>query len=177
MLQIHQRVQPPALITDWLELPFQLRQKSRLRVTLQSGKEAALFLERGQILRGGDLLKAETGEIIAVIAAEEPVLLVRAADHRTLTAAAYHLGNRHVPLQIGDDWLRLEQDHVLKDMLLGLGLTVTEEYAPFEPEAGAYGGGHRHGDVYSPADTLHNLRQPARIRLVLSENGSSDLKC
>lgn len=177
MLQIHQRVQAPATVTDWLELPFQLRQKSRLRVMLQSGKEAALFLERGLVLRGGDLLKAETGEIIAVIAAEEPVLLVRAADSRTLSAAAYHLGNRHVPLQIGDDWLRLEQDHVLKDMLLGLGLTVTEEYAPFEPEAGAYGGGHRHGDAHAHSDALHNLRPPARMRLVVPENGVANLKC
>lgn len=126
-----------------LVLPFELRRKSRLRARLESGAEVALMLERGSVLRGGDRLKL--GErVVLVVAADEPVLHVTAADARQLARAAYHLGNRHVPLQIGDGWLRLERDHVLEDMLVGLGVEVVHLDAPFEPEAGAYGGGHRH---------------------------------
>ncbi len=138
-------------------MPFDLRQKSRLRVKLTSGREAALFLTRGIILRGGDLLKSDDGLVVQVLAAQEPVYNVIAPTQRDLMCAAYHLGNRHVPLQIGDGWLRLEQDYVLKDMLIGLGMQVAETVAPFEPEAGAYGGGHRHGlDI----DAMSNLRPP-----------------
>lgn len=144
---------------DTLELPFDLRQKSRLRVKLASGQEAALFLTRGIILRGGDLLKSEDGKVIKIIAAQEPVYDVVAHTPQALMCAAYHLGNRHVPLQVGDGWLRLEQDYVLKEMLVGLGMQITEKNAPFEPEAGAYGGGHRHG---SDDDHIANLRPPKR---------------
>lgn len=129
---------------DTLVLPYVRRQKSRLRVMLESGIEAALFLERGSILRGGDRLKADDGRIVRVEAALEPVLYVTASSPLQLARAAYHLGNRHVPLQLGDGWLLLEQDHVLEEMLIGLGMTVFEKISPFEPEAGAYGGGHRH---------------------------------
>lgn len=145
MLSIHERLNAPALASDQLVLPFDLRQKSRLRVKLKSGLEAALMLDRGTILRGGDLLKANDGRVIQVVAADEPVLHVTAPTAQSLMCAAYHLGNRHVPLQVGDGWLRLEQDHVLNEMLVGLGMTTVEQLAPFEPEAGAYGGGHRHG--------------------------------
>jgi urease accessory protein len=99
---------------------FLLRQKSRLRVTTQSGLEAGLFLDRGIILRGGDLVQSVDGLVIQIIAAQEPVLRCDGkARPQALMCAAYHLGNRHVPLQVGDGWLRLEQDHVLKAMLLG----------------------------------------------------------
>ncbi|HSH72296.1 MAG TPA: urease accessory protein UreE [Methylophilaceae bacterium] len=145
-------------IDDSLELPFDLRQKSRLRVTLKSGLEAALMLDRGTILRGGDLLRAEDGTVVKIIAAEQPVHDVVADTQQALMCAAYHLGNRHVPLQVGDGWLRLEQDHVLKEMLLGLGMKVTEKNAPFEPEAGAYGGGHRHSHDDGPS-----IRPPLRV--------------
>ncbi|BCM26020.1 urease accessory protein UreE [Methyloradius palustris] len=146
MLNITQRLTGLHQIDDQLLLPFDLRQRSRLRVTLQSGLEAALMLDRGTILRGGDLLKAEDGRVVQIVAANEPVTRVTASNQQALMGAAYHLGNRHVPLQVGDGWLLLEQDHVLKDMLVGLGMTLTDEQAPFEPEAGAYGGGHRHHD-------------------------------
>ena len=149
LLDITKRLPPGREFSERLRLPFDLRQKSRLRVRLESGIEAALQLERGTILRGGDRLLSGDGRIVLVVAAEEPVLHVTAASAQQLMRAAYHLGNRHVPLQIGggqigDGWLRLEQDHVLKDMLLGLDMTVHEQLAPFEPEAGAYGGGHHH---------------------------------
>ena len=163
MLNITQRL--PAnnsdnLADDYLVLPFDLRQKSRLRVTLKSGVEAALMLDRGTILRGGDLLKAEDGKVVQIVAAEQPVTDVKAETQQALMCAAYHLGNRHVPLQVGDGWLRLEQDHVLKEMLIGLGMTTTDQLAPFEPEAGAYGGGHRHHD---DDDNLSRLPS-ARLR-------------
>jgi urease accessory protein len=157
MLNIIERIESPSHIDDYVALPFDQRKKSRLRVTLQSGDEASLMLERGSILRGGDCLRASNGIVVQVIAAKEPVMDVTANTPQQLARAAYHLGNRHVPLQVGDGWLRLEQDHVLKNMLLGLKVMVREQKAPFEPEAGAYGGGHRHHD-----DESHHLRPPAR---------------
>lgn len=160
MLNITERITSAEKIDDYCELPFDLRQKSRIRVTLKSGLEAALLLDRGIILRGGDLLKAENGHVIQMIAAPQAVMHVEAQTPQLLMCGAYHLGNRHVPLQVGNGWLRLEQDHVLKEMLLGLGLKVTEQQAPFEPEAGAYGGGHRHGHE----DDTVNIRQPARLK-------------
>jgi urease accessory protein len=132
-----------------LTLPFQLRNRSRLRTVLETGEEVGLILERGTVLRGGDLLLADDGRVVEVVAAHETVSTVRADDPWQLARASYHLGNRHVALQIGLGWLRYEHDHVLDDMVRGLGLCVTVEPAPFEPEAGAYGGhsllaGHPH---------------------------------
>ncbi len=124
---------------EHLVLPFELRQKSRLRTRLASGEEIGLFLARGTILRGGDCLQAEDGRIVLVVAADEATMRVTALLARDLNRAAYHLGNRHVPLQVGDGWLRLGADSVLGDMLEGLGVQVAMEYSPFEPEAGAYG--------------------------------------
>ena len=147
------------MVDERLPLPFDLRQKSRLRVSLESGLEAALMLDRGTILRGGDLLRADDGRVIQIVAAEQPVMFVTAATPQALMCAAYHLGNRHVPLQVGGGWLLLEQDHVLKDMLVGLGMTISERMAAFEPEAGAYGGGHRHHH-----DDGQLFRPPSRLR-------------
>ncbi|GFE87026.1 urease accessory protein UreE [Steroidobacter agaridevorans] len=126
-----------------LVLPFQLRNKSRLRTTLDTGEEVGLILERGSILRGGDLLLAEDGRVVEVVAEPETVSTVRASEPLALCRASYHLGNRHVALQIGPGWVRYQHDHVLDEMVRGLGLAVTIEEAPFEPEAGAYGG-HSH---------------------------------
>ena len=151
-------------IADKVAMSFDLRQKSRVRVTLQSGQEAALFMQRGTILRGGDLLQADNGAIIAVIAADQAVMKVTAPSSKALTRAAYHLGNRHVPLEIGDGWLKLETDSVLKDMLVGLGVSVTELQAPFEPESGAYaGGGHHHHHDHS---AHRNIRPLPRVQPV-----------
>jgi urease accessory protein len=145
MLMITERLPHGHEYQDRLILPYDRRQKSRMRVRLESGDEAGLSLERGGVLRGGDRLRADDGRIVLVEAAGEAVLRVTAADPIDLMRAAYHLGNRHVPLQIGPGWLRLGQDHVLEHMLEGLGVTIAEEIAPFDPEAGAYGlGGHHH---------------------------------
>ncbi len=139
----------PALV-----LPFDARSKSRLRATLETGEDVALFLPRGTVLRGGDGLVADDGGLIRVEAAPETVLLVTAATPLALTRAAYHLGNRHTPVEVGDGYLKLEYDPVLRDMLLRLDVDVAEALMPFEPEAGAYGGGHKHGHDATFAEDL-----------------------
>jgi urease accessory protein len=117
-----------------------------LRAHLESGIEVGLFLERGTILRDGDFLRTDEGLLVRVVAAPEQVYLVRCSSALQLTRAAYHLGNRHVPLEIEDGWLKLRRDAVLRDMLARLGAIVTDADLPFDPEAGAYGSGHTHGD-------------------------------
>lgn len=144
MLQITEILEQPEPAAATLTLPFQDRQRSRLRTQLDSGEEAGVMLPRGQVLRGGDCVRASDGRVIEIRAAEETVSTVRCNDLQMLARAAYHLGNRHVPLQVGPGWLRYRRDHVLDDMIRQLGLEVVCEPAPFEPEAGAYGGGHHH---------------------------------
>lgn len=146
MIEIHKKLahQHGIKSDDSVALSYDLRQKSRIRVTLSSGDEAAIFMPRGTILRGGDQLEAEDGRIIEVIAAEQDIMKVTADSATALMRAAYHLGNRHVPLQIGDGWLQFETDNVLGDMLLGLGVKVEKIASAFEPESGAYGGHSHH---------------------------------
>jgi len=145
MLQLDTLYDGPEPATDSLQLDFSARSKTRQRVRLGSGEEAALMLERGTILRGGQTLKASDGRIVAIIAAPEALLEARCQGPLALARAAYHLGNRHVSVEIGDGWLRIQADHVLEHMLLGLGATVRALHAPFEPESGAYAhGGHPH---------------------------------
>ncbi|HSF48225.1 MAG TPA: urease accessory protein UreE [Burkholderiales bacterium] len=138
MLIVRKRSKTTRPTDERLVLPFELRQKSRLRAALASGQEVGLFLEPGELLRGGDRLESEDGRIIEVVAQPEQVMQISAESPTELCRIAYHLGNRHVALQIGDGWLRITRDDVLKKMAEGLGAKVTEELAPFEPEAGAY---------------------------------------
>jgi urease accessory protein len=135
-----------------LVLPFDLRCKSRFRATLTNGAEAALFLPRGSVLCDGDLLEAEDGTLVRVQSASENILLVTAETPCALMRAAYHLGNRHTPVELGENFLKLEVDPVLREMLVQLGVTVREATSPFQPEGGAYGGGHRHGHDESFAE-------------------------
>ncbi|MFL9865291.1 urease accessory protein UreE [Paraburkholderia fungorum] len=128
-----------------LTLAFDDRRKSRLAATLDNGEEVALLLPRGTVLRDGDVLVADDGGLVRVVAASEAVLVVRAKDALTLTRAAYHLGNRHTPVEVGADYLKLEYDPVLADMLKRIGASVDQVSMPFQPESGAYGGGHKHG--------------------------------
>jgi urease accessory protein len=129
-----------------LELPFEARQKSRFKAKLASGEEVGVMLPRGEILRGGDLVTASDGRVIEVVSQEESILHVQCATPSALAKIAYHLGNRHVAVEVGEGYLRLADDHVLERMVEGLGAKVTRLTAPFEPEAGAYGGvGHEHG--------------------------------
>lgn len=157
MLILAQRSTAPA--TDSVALAYDDRKRSRLKVTLASGREAGIFLERGEQLQGGDKLAAEDGGTVVEILAAPEKLIEAVADTPLLFArAAYHLGNRHVPVQIvsteNGGKLRFQTDHVLAEMVRGLGCAAGETSAPFQPEAGAYGGGHRHGDD-APAD-LHD---------------------
>jgi len=131
---------PAATVT----LTYDQRCKSRQRLKLDDGSEAALLLERGTVLADGDLLAADDGVVIAVKAAPETLSAVRTGDPLVLARAAYHLGNRHVPLQITPGDLRYQHDHVLDDLVVALGLTVEVVKAPFQPEGGAYGRGHTH---------------------------------
>jgi urease accessory protein len=152
MLEIRNKIGPEARQLEpkgRLELPFDARQKSRLRTHLASGEEAALALPRGEVLRGGDLVVASDGRVVQVIAAAERLLHVECASATELARCAYHLGNRHVPVEVGEGFLRLAEDHVLEKMLAGLGAKLSHITAPFEPEAGAYranaaGGHHDH---------------------------------
>lgn len=152
MLEIKSKLKIPRSaykveVKGQLRLPFDLRQKSRLKTKLVSGEEVGLMLPRGEVLRGGDLVTASDGRVIEVVAEPEKVVHVTCASAVELAKAAYHLGNRHVPVQVGQGFLRLAADHVLEEMLTKLGATVAHMEAPFEPEAGAYGGGHRHDEM------------------------------
>ena len=135
-----------------LTLPYDARCKSRFAATLDAGEEVGVVLPRGTVLHDGDMLVADDGALVRVIAAAESVLRVRAPDRLTLTRAAYHLGNRHTPVEVGADELKLEADPVLEDMLKRLGAQVERVQLPFQPESGAYGGGHRHGHDETFAD-------------------------
>lgn len=138
-------------ITDSLTLPFDLRQKSRQRVTLGSGRAAALMMERGLVLRGNDRLAGEGSDVVLVIAAKEQVSTVASEDLRLLARVAYHLGNRHIPVEVGHGYLRYQHDHVLDHMVGELGLSARIEAAAFEPEGGAYGAhGHGHSHASHP---------------------------
>lgn len=138
MIRIEKLLEGIAEPTATLSLAIDQRNKSRQKVTLDDGRQAGLFLPRGKVLRGGDLLQSTEGLVVQVRASEELVSTVYSDDALELARACYHLGNRHVPLQITRNWIRYQHDHVLDNMVAGLGLTVEAENAPFEPEAGAY---------------------------------------
>ncbi|HDH7820008.1 urease accessory protein UreE [Raoultella planticola] len=160
MLYLTQRVDSPGKLTASLTLPIDVRVKSRIKVTLNDGREAGLLLPRGLLLRGGDVLSNEDGsEFVQIIAADEGVSVVHCDDPFTLAKACYHLGNRHVPLQIMPGELRYHHDHVLDDMLRQFGLEVTFAHLPFEPEAGAYASeshGHSHGHSHDHGHDHHH---------------------
>jgi urease accessory protein len=147
-MQIVERLSEDLPPRATLTLPFDLRRKSRLRTRLDSGEEVGLFLPRGTILHHGDRLRTTEGLVVEVRAAPEVVSIARTDDSLLLARAAYHLGNRHIALQLGPGWLRYLHDHVLDRMVEKLGLNVASEEAPFEPEAGAYGDGDYHGHAH-----------------------------
>jgi urease accessory protein len=152
----------PARADDTLTLPFERRQKSRLVARLDGGREVALQLPRGQILRDGARLQAEDGSVIGVRSAPEALSLVESTDPTALLRAAYHLGNRHVALQIEPGAISYLHDHVLDEMVLGLGLTPRVVERRFEPEAGAYGrsGGHPPHHHHPASDHEHHHNGP-----------------
>ena len=139
-----------------LKLPFDARQKSRLRAQLVSGEEVGLMLPRGEILRGGDLVTASDGRVIEIVSEKEKLLHIEANNSQELAKAAYHLGNRHVPVQVGEGFLRIAEDHVLEELVKKLGAKVSHVEAPFEPEAGAYAGGHHQHDEMGHGGKIHD---------------------
>lgn len=160
MLSIEQFAESKAVATERLELTFDTRCKSRLRTQLASGEECGLFLERGTVLRGGDKLLANDGRVVEVIAAPEKLMEAMSGDALLIAKAAYHLGNRHVAVHLKPGKLRFAADHVLGEMVRGLGLKVNEIEAPFEPESGAYGhaGAHGHGHSSDGAGAFGQTR-------------------
>jgi urease accessory protein len=118
-----------------VRLAFEYRQRSRQRARLDSGEEIGMVMPRGEVLRGGDRLLASDGRVFEVVSAPEKLLHIEAPS---LARIAWHLGNRHVPVQVGEGFLRIAEDRVLEAMLRGLGASVTRVEAPFEPEGGAY---------------------------------------
>jgi len=150
------RALAPDPATLRLVLPFELRQKARQRARLATGLEVGIHLARGTVLRGGDWVRAADGTLLEIVAAAEPVSTVWSRDLRRLARVAYHLGNRHVALEVGVGWVRYLVDHVLDGMVAQLGLTVVHEKQPFEPEAGAYGHeGNGHSHSHGPLATHH----------------------
>ena len=141
-----------------VELDWDIRQKSRFDCIDSLGRQLGVFLPRGTLVRGGDVLLAEDGSMVKVLAAPQTVLRITACTaHGTafdLTRAAYHLGNRHVPIELKPDHLKIEPDHVLADMLRAMHLIVHEVEEAFEPEGGAYSAsGHAHGHAHEHAAT------------------------
>ncbi len=147
VIELTKKIDPGASADISLTLNFDARSKSRMRATLDDGNDVAIILPRGNRLRPGDLLGSVDGLVVVVKAAAEEVSMVKTDDQLLLARACYHLGNRHVALQILPSELRYLHDHVLDDMVRKLGLEVTVTDLPFEPEAGAYGDhAHVHGD-------------------------------
>ncbi len=162
-----------------VELDWDVRQKSRFDATDSAGRKIGVFLPRGSVVRGGDVLVAEDGSLIAVRAAPQAVLkITHCLTHGTpfdLIRAAYHLGNRHVPIELQSDHLKIEPDHVLADMLRAMHLIVTPVDEAFEPENGAYAtgghhGGHRHGNDHdhdhhhAPAASLRGIPVAVQVQ-------------
>ena len=138
-----------------VELDWDVRQKSRFDATDSQGRQLGIFLPRGTVVRGGDVLVAEDGSLVKMIAAPQAVLrITHCTEHGSpydLIRAAYHLGNRHVPIELKPDHLKIEPDHVLADLLRAMHLIVNAVDEAFEPESGAYAtGGHAHGE-HQPA--------------------------
>jgi len=156
LIHLHALHDAPPTGVDALPLPLDVeaRTRSRQRLRLADGRELAIALPAGTALTPGQCLCSEDGLCFRIEAAPQPVLEVRAPDALTLLRAAYHLGNRHIPLEVRVEWLRLEPDPVLADMLQRLGCQVDAVERPFQPEAGAYGGGHRHGHDDTFADDM-----------------------
>ncbi|WP_341887572.1 urease accessory protein UreE [Variovorax sp. YR752] len=160
-----------------VELDWDVRQKSRFDATDSQGRALGVFLPRGTVVRGGDVLVAEDGSLLRVLAAPQPVLRVtHCGEHGTpfdLLRAAYHLGNRHVQLELKPDHLKLEPDHVLAELLRQMHLIVSEVTEAFEPESGAYAAsashdhGHAHGHSHAPGHAPH----PAPVEIKVHDHG------
>ena len=159
MLELIKRIDgsTQADVHDTLTLPYELRIRGRLKAVTDSGLDVGLFLDRGPVLRHGDLLQASSGEIVQVFAADEPVTTAYVEGGLALGRLGYHLGNRHVSLALGSDedgrhWVRFPPDHVLEELAVLLGATLSHHQAPFDPESGAYAqAGREHSHAHENA--------------------------
>ncbi|WP_220446158.1 urease accessory protein UreE [Microbulbifer harenosus] len=167
-LDVYQRlgVKPEISADCCITLDHLQRDRGRLRTSANDGSEVRIFLERGKPLLVGELLQSECGKFIKVVGAEELVTTARCDNWITFSRACYHLGNRHVKLQIANNdeggyWLRITPDHVLEEMLELLGLALEKELAVFIPESGAYRGGHghSHGHDSGHSHSLHHRHE------------------
>ncbi|MDZ7853100.1 MAG: urease accessory protein UreE [Halomonas sp.] len=165
MLKLTERLGPieASQADDTLTLPYELRIRGRLKAESDSGRELGLFLDRGPVLRDGEGLRAETGEVVRLQAAVEPVVTARVAAGLPLARLAYHLGNRHVQLALGEDeegsYVRFPPDHVLEELATLLGAALVHHEAPFDPESGAYhqpGHGHSHAHDHDHSHGHHH---------------------
>lgn len=158
MYKVYQRLMPDAdtAIDDQLVLDYDQRQKGRFKAISNTGNEVRIFLQRGKTLALGEVLRSECGKNIVVVGAQEELMTAATHNTRLFSRACYHLGNRHVKVQVGDSWLRIKPDYVLKDLLIHLGLDCILEQAVFEPESGAYFkshgvlSGHGHSHDHNP---------------------------
>ena len=158
-LRIEGRAPADVPTTDHLRLTFEQRTRSRSTALLESGLEAAIVLPRGSVMRGGERLLASDGRVVEIVAAPEPLLEIVTADAALLARASYHLGNRHVAVEIRAGGLRIAFDSVLERLLGGLGLAPVRISAPFEPEGGAYGHAHAHAPGgHGLAPVIHEYR-------------------
>jgi urease accessory protein len=146
MLEIYERLggEVGGGVDAHLVLDHEQRDKGRLRAVSTEGDEVRLFLDRGRPLQVGEILRSRCGKRVLVEGAVEPVVTATCDDWRLFSRACYHLGNRHVKLQVGERWLRIAPDHVLEALLQQLGLDLHHEQAVFIPESGAYHSGHHH---------------------------------
>jgi urease accessory protein len=167
MLILNTKIEHAERIDGELILPYNLREKSRLRAALTTGEEIGVFTVRGTVLRHGDLIKgtddAGNERVIRILAAAEATYHIECANPHSLLRCAFHLGNRHTQAHVGDGFLRIRKDSVLKEMLEGLNAVVTEELAAFEPESGAYGhgsGAHHHDGLLAPLPLRQKIHRP-----------------
>lgn len=143
-LEVYERLDHAHDIDDHVVLDSDIREKGRFKVVSKKGAEVRVFLERGKTLNVGEVLKTECGKKIEILGAEEDVVKATCDDWETFSKACYHLGNRHVKVQVAERALYIKPDYVLEDMLKLLGLSVTQTRGVFVPESGAYAGGHHH---------------------------------
>jgi urease accessory protein len=149
----HRWTETPA---DTVVLDFDDRHRRRMTMTGTRGLAFLLDLEQAVALRGGDALVLEDGRLVEVVAAPEPLIEIKGADPHHLIRLAWHLGNRHLPTQVMPKALRIRRDHVIETMVRRLGARVVEIEAPFDPEGGAYAGGHDHGHEAHTHDHAHH---------------------
>ena len=161
IVRVYERIPKKEVIQARLELVWDQRQKTRFRSTLEDGREVAVILPREGGLRGGDCLRSDSGLVIGVVAAPEDLMEARCEDSLLFARATYHMGNRHVPLEIRGECMRFKPDHVLEEMLNGLGMEVSRCRSAFDPENGAYGN-HAHGHPDHNHGAPGNDSEPAK---------------